>query len=329
MWPAILGMTFALVPAERAAFAGGLILGVAGLGNALGPLLGGLLTDELSWRAIFYLNLPIAAFAALGDVGEGARAGAARAPASGSTTPGSSRSRSGSCSCSSPSTSPPTGGSPILACWRWRPARCSALVAFAVIEPRMGTAALVPKEVIDNRGFAAACLTVLCLSAVFFSAILYGPQLMEKILGYYGARGRGRDAADAGHVRRRRLRLRPDRRAGRAARGDRRRHRAARGRPAAALVLRRRVRLCRPGAGPAGDGHRGRALLPDDHDRRGHVSRPLAVESRRRDHLHVPGRRRRARPRADARRSSRSARRTRSRATRPRSGCATAPSSRA
>ena len=38
MWPAILGMTFAAVPAERAAFAGGLILGVAGLGNALGPL---------------------------------------------------------------------------------------------------------------------------------------------------------------------------------------------------------------------------------------------------------------------------------------------------
>ena len=61
MWPAILGMTFALVPAERAAFAGGLILGVAGLGNAIGPLLGGLLTDELSWRAIFYLNLPVPA----------------------------------------------------------------------------------------------------------------------------------------------------------------------------------------------------------------------------------------------------------------------------
>ena len=44
-----------------------------------------------------------------------------------------------------------------------------------------------PKDVIDNCGFAAACLTVLCISAVFFSAILYGPQLMEKIL-LYGAR---------------------------------------------------------------------------------------------------------------------------------------------
>ncbi|MET0957315.1 MAG: MFS transporter, partial [Solirubrobacterales bacterium] len=65
MWPAILGMTFAALPADRAGLAGGLVLGVAGLGNALGPLIGGVLTDELSWRAIFWLNLPIAAFATL------------------------------------------------------------------------------------------------------------------------------------------------------------------------------------------------------------------------------------------------------------------------
>src|SRR5262245_59246566 len=63
MWPAILGMTYALLPASRAGLAGGLILGAAGIGNAMGPLLGGTLTDTLSWRWIFFLNLPIAAFA--------------------------------------------------------------------------------------------------------------------------------------------------------------------------------------------------------------------------------------------------------------------------
>src|ERR671922_2842085 len=65
MWPAILGMTYAALPDSKAGLAGGLILGAAGLGNAIGPLLGGVLTDELSWRWVFFVNLPIAAFAVL------------------------------------------------------------------------------------------------------------------------------------------------------------------------------------------------------------------------------------------------------------------------
>ena len=65
MWPAILGMTFAILPAEKAGLAGGIILGAAGLGNAIGPLIGGVLTDALSWRWIFFLNVPISVFAVL------------------------------------------------------------------------------------------------------------------------------------------------------------------------------------------------------------------------------------------------------------------------
>lgn len=183
MWPAILGMTFAAVPPSRAAFAGGLILGVAGLGNALGPLIGGVLTDEASWRAIFFLNIPVAAFAVLVTwakihqrVDDAARE---RIDYAGIVTL--------------------SLGLVLLllaldqsADWGWGDSRVLAMIAasltsfaaFAVIEPRMGSAALVPREVIRNRGFTAACLTILCLSAVFFSAILYVPQLMEKILGY-------------------------------------------------------------------------------------------------------------------------------------------------
>ena len=52
-----------MLPEDKAGLAGGLILGVAGFGNAAGPLIGGFLTDALSWRWVLFLNLPIAAIA--------------------------------------------------------------------------------------------------------------------------------------------------------------------------------------------------------------------------------------------------------------------------
>ena len=182
MWPALLGMTFAIVPKERAAFAGGLVLGVAGLGNALGPLLGGVLTDEISWRAIFFLNLPIAAFAVA------VTAAKVHLPTEGD------RERIDYAGIVTLS----LGLVMLLlaldqsAEWGWGDERVLGMIAvaliafaaFAVIEPRVGSAALVPPDVLRNRGFTSACLTILFLSAVFFSAILYVPQLMEKILGY-------------------------------------------------------------------------------------------------------------------------------------------------
>ena len=63
MWPAILGMTYAAVPEEKAGMAGGLILGSAGVGQAIGPLTGGILTEFISWRGVLIVNLPIALFA--------------------------------------------------------------------------------------------------------------------------------------------------------------------------------------------------------------------------------------------------------------------------
>jgi EmrB/QacA subfamily drug resistance transporter len=46
-------------PSVRASHAIGLAYGIAGLGNAAGPLIGGLLTETIGWRWIFWLNVPL------------------------------------------------------------------------------------------------------------------------------------------------------------------------------------------------------------------------------------------------------------------------------
>jgi EmrB/QacA subfamily drug resistance transporter len=180
MWPAILGMTFAALPASRAALAGALVLGIAGIGNASGPLLGGFLTDALSWRWIFFLNVPTAVFAILVT--------AARVH----QTEERSEERIDYAGIVSLS----LGLLLILLAldqvgdWGWGDPRvvgmfaaAVALIAvFAFIEPRMGANALVPNDVIRNVPFAAACMTTLMMSAVFFATVLYVPQFLQKIL---------------------------------------------------------------------------------------------------------------------------------------------------
>jgi EmrB/QacA subfamily drug resistance transporter len=57
------GTAFAVIadlfsPAERGKYTG-FTVGVFGLANVLGPLVGGYLTDNVGWRWVFYVNLPI------------------------------------------------------------------------------------------------------------------------------------------------------------------------------------------------------------------------------------------------------------------------------
>lgn len=183
MWPAILGMTFAILPTEKAGLAGGIILGAAGLGNAVGPLIGGVLTDELSWRWIFYLNVPISVFAVLVTwflvkVKE-PEAAERRIDYAGIAVLS-------------------VGLVSLLialdqvADWGWGDPRVAALLALAAaliaafvpIERRAGTHALVPRAVMRNRSFTASCVAILFMSATFFASLLYLPQFMQKHFGY-------------------------------------------------------------------------------------------------------------------------------------------------
>jgi EmrB/QacA subfamily drug resistance transporter len=59
----MMGLTFAIIgdvfsPAERGRYQG-VFSGTWGVASVLGPTLGGWLTDQISWRATFYVNLPV------------------------------------------------------------------------------------------------------------------------------------------------------------------------------------------------------------------------------------------------------------------------------
>ncbi|HMI81188.1 MAG TPA: MFS transporter [Solirubrobacterales bacterium] len=183
MWPAILGMTYEILPEEKAGLAGGIIIGAAGLGNAVGPLLGGVLTDELSWRWIFFLNVPIALFA----VGVTYWLVHVKEPESGEK-----RIDYGGIAALS------VGLVSLLVAldqvddWGWGDPKTVTLLAMAVVlvasfvqlERRAGSHALVPREVMRNESFTASCVAVLFMAGTFFAALLYLPQFMEKQLGY-------------------------------------------------------------------------------------------------------------------------------------------------
>jgi EmrB/QacA subfamily drug resistance transporter len=189
MWPAILGMTYALLPKSKAGLAGGLILGAAGFGNAVGPLLGGLLTDTVGWRWIFFLNLPVAAAASLITFLV-VPADAAHNEKEGIDYLGMAVLSVGLLAL-------------LLALdwgvdWGWTDPLIillfvisgAALTAFLFVERGAGNNALVPADVLKNKAFAAAGLATLLMSAIFFAALLYLPQFMSKVL-HFSALGSG------------------------------------------------------------------------------------------------------------------------------------------
>jgi EmrB/QacA subfamily drug resistance transporter len=183
MWPSILGMTYGALPAEKAGLAGGLILGVAGLGNALGPMLGGALTEFLSWRWILFLNIPItllAIFVVSLYIHQPKPETADRRIDYGGII------------------SVTLGLVLIMVALDqvvdlgWGDPRILVsmalglllLISFGWIERRAAAHALIPRDVIRNPSFAASCLAILFMSATFFSALFYLPQYMQKEFGY-------------------------------------------------------------------------------------------------------------------------------------------------
>jgi len=183
MWPAVVGLLFSIVPEGKVGIAGGLLLGVSGIGNACGPLVGGLLTDELSWRYILFLNIPIALASALVVW----RFIAADKPA-----PTREHLDYAGVALLSIGLIGLLVGLDQSSTWGWLDIRTIALLATGIlalgtlvaVQRRIGERALVPRSVIANPIFAAACLSTLLASGTWFALLLYGPQFMQKILGF-------------------------------------------------------------------------------------------------------------------------------------------------
>ncbi len=64
--PATLSLVTLAFPANKRGMAMGIWGTTSGLASALGPAIGGVLTQSFGWRSIFYLNLPISILAVLG-----------------------------------------------------------------------------------------------------------------------------------------------------------------------------------------------------------------------------------------------------------------------
>lgn len=63
MMPATLGIISAVFPPKERGAAIGIWAGVSAMALAIGPLVGGLITEHIAWSWIFYINVPIGALA--------------------------------------------------------------------------------------------------------------------------------------------------------------------------------------------------------------------------------------------------------------------------
>lgn len=178
---AILGASF---DKDHRARAIGVWAGAGALMSAVGPVLGGWLTDTVSWRAVFLINLPLAALA-IGFILAGARE--SRAPQAGPIDwAGALSVTGGLASVTWSLTEAPSRGfaaEPVIAGLLLG---VGALAAFIVIERRAENP-MVPLTLFHSATFAGANGLTFLLYAAFSGALFLLPFQLIDVHGYSAA----------------------------------------------------------------------------------------------------------------------------------------------
>jgi MFS family permease len=163
---------------------------VAGAGGAAGSILGGVLTSELSWRWILFVNIPIgiaAAVAAIAYLPEVKRqpgdAARPRLDVAGAitVTAGLSALVYGIVG----TYTHPWGSTHTLA---FLGAAAVLLVAFAYIELKVASTPLVPFRIFRSRSVTGANLVMFLVGAAFFSFWYFVSLYLQNVLGYSALR---------------------------------------------------------------------------------------------------------------------------------------------
>jgi MFS family permease len=178
VWPALMGITCASVDEKHRGSAVGAVIGAASLGNAAGPVVGGALTQWLSWRWVLLINVPLSIFAAA--------IAAFFVAEQKSELKREADDWSGIAVVS-------TGLIALMIAvdqsmiWTWLNWKTLSLLIGAILLltifpaiERSRTNVLVPYDLMRNPSFMCACLVIACACQVFFIINLYVPEYSEK-----------------------------------------------------------------------------------------------------------------------------------------------------
>jgi EmrB/QacA subfamily drug resistance transporter len=182
LWPSILGIIYSSVSDDQKGLAVGLILGAAGVGNAAGPLIGGFLTEYVSWRFVLFVNVPLSLTAGILTYfavdKQPAESGEKSIDYLGVAT----------VSISLVSLMYALNQSTT---WGWISYKTiSLLVIFVLVMllfiriERRTKEALIPEDVISNFQFMLAATIMFSVIPALFSLLLYMPQYYEKFFNY-------------------------------------------------------------------------------------------------------------------------------------------------